>query len=154
MTIKLSTGLATLLAGTTGFASVFANGVIEIRTGSQPADADQAPTGTLIGLVTLNSGAFTPGTATNGLTFGAASNGVVNKSGTWSFVGINSVTANTPGWFRFLANAVDSGALSTTLPRLDGTCAASGGDMNLSNMSIINGATVTVDGFSWTQPKS
>lgn len=154
MTVRLSTGLRTALAGTTGFASVFANGVIEIRTGSQPASADDAPTGTLIGLVTLNSGAFTPGSPTNGLTFAAAAAGAVSKTGVWSFVGINSVTANTAGYFRFLGNATDSGASSTTLPRLDGSINTSGADMNLSNISIINGAPVTVDSFTWTQPAS
>ena len=62
MAIRLSTGLRNNLAGTTGFASTFANGVIEIRTGTQPASADNAASGTLLGIVTLASGAFTPGT--------------------------------------------------------------------------------------------
>jgi len=152
MTLKLSTQLRNNLAGTTGFATTFANGVIEIRTGSQPADADQAATGTLIGLVTLNSSAFTPGSTTNGLTFAAASGGAVAKTGVWSFVGINSVTANTAGWFRFRGNAADAGGVSTVLPRLDGSIGTSGADMNLSNISIINGTPVTVDTFTWTQP--
>lgn len=60
--IRLSTGLRTNLAGTTGFASTFANGVIEIRTGTQPTSADSAASGTLLGLVTIASGPFTPGT--------------------------------------------------------------------------------------------
>lgn len=149
MTVRLSTALRTNLAGTTGFAATFANGIIEIRTGSQPATADAAVTGTLLGTVTLASGAFTPGTATNGLTFAAAAVGAVSKSGVWSF---NGVAAGTAGWFRLKANALDNDALSTILPRLDGSIATSGADMNLSNITIAISAPSTVDSFTWTQP--
>lgn len=147
--IRLSTGLRTNLAGTTGFASTFANGVIEIRTGTQPTSADSAASGTLLGLVTLASGPFTPGSATNGLTFAAAANGAVSKSGTWSFVGIAQGTA---GWFRFKGNGVDEGGASTSLPRLDGSIGSSGANLNLSNINIEIGAPTTIDSFTWTQP--
>jgi hypothetical protein len=147
--LRLSTGLRTNLAGTTGFAATFANGVIEIRSGTQPVSADSAATGTLLGTVTLASGAFTPGTATNGLTFAAAANGAVSKTGTWSFVGIANGTA---GWFRLKGNGVDEGDASTTLPRLDGSVARSGADLNLSNIGIAIGAPTTIDSFVWTQP--
>ena len=149
MTVRISTQLRNNLAGTTGFASTFANGVIEIYTGTQPTTADAAVTGTLLGTVTLNSGAFTPGTATNGLTFAAAASGAVSKSGTWSF---NGVAAGTAGWFRLKGNALDNDALSTTLPRLDGSVAVSGADMNLSNITIAIGAPNTIDSFTYTQP--
>lgn len=148
--IRLSTKLRDNLAGTTGFAATFADGVIEIRSGSQPATADSPATGTLLGLVTLASGAFTPGSPTNGLTFGTASGGVVSKSGVWSFNGIGG--GGTAGWFRFRGNAADAGGSSTTLPRLDGSIAVSGGDMNLSNISITDGAPTTVDSFTFTVP--
>lgn len=149
MTVRLSTGLRTNLAGSTGFASTFANGVIEIYTGVQPASADSAVTGTLLGTVTLASGAFTPGSPTNGLTFGAAADGSVSKSGTWSF---NGVAAGTAGWFRLKGNAVDAGGASTTLPRLDGSIAVAGGDMSLSNTTIAVGAPSTIDSFTFTIP--
>lgn len=150
MTVRLSTGLATLLCGTSGFAEVFEKGIIEIRTGAQPATADAAATGTLLGTVTLASGAFTPGEPTNGLTFAAPANGAVSKTGTWSF---NGVAIGTAGWFRLKGNAPDNDALSTTLPRLDGSIAVSGADMNLSNISITVGAPTTIDSFTYTQPK-
>lgn len=150
MTLRLSTKLRDNLAGTTGFASTFANGYIEIYSGTQPATADAAVTGTLLGTVTLGSGAFTPGVATNGLTFAAASGGAVSKSGVWSF---NGVAAGTAGWFRLKTNAeAVGGILSTTLARLDGSIAVSGADMNLSNIAISIGAPNTVDVFTWTQP--
>jgi len=149
MTIRLSTALRNNLVGDTGFAATFANGIIEIRTGTQPATADSAATGTLLGTVTLNSGAFTPGSATNGLTFAAAAGGAVSKSGIWSF---NGVAAGTAGWFRLKGNALDDNLSSTTLPRLDGSIAVSGADMNLSNITIAIGAPSTVDTFTWTYP--
>ena len=151
MTIRLSTGTRNALCSTAGFSSIFANGIIEVRTGTQPATADAAATGTLLGTVTLNSGAFTPGSPTNGLTFAAAANGAVSKSGVWS---MNGVAAGTAGWFRFKGNALDNDALSTTLPRLDGSIATSGADMALSNISIAIGAPTTIDSFSWLQPAS
>lgn len=149
MALRLSTRLRDNLAGTTGFASTFANGVIEIYSGAQPATADAAVTGTLLGTVTLNSGAFTPGVATNGLTFAAASGGAVSKSGVWSF---NGVAAGTAGWFRLKGNAVDAGGISTVLPRLDGSIAVSGADMNLSNIVIAVSAPNTIDTFTFTFP--
>lgn len=149
MTVRLSTGLRTALAGTTGFGSAFANGVIEIYSGTQPATADAAVTGSLLGTVTLSSGAFTPGVATNGLTFAAASAGAISKSGTWSF---NGAANGTAGWFRLKANAVDAGAISTSAIRLDGSVAVSGADLNLSNIVIASGAPNTIDSFTFTIP--
>ena len=149
--VRLSTGLRNNLAGTTGFAATFANGVIDIYTGTQPVSADSAISGTLLGRVTLNSGAFTAGSPTNGLTFAAASGGSVSKSGVWSFAGLANGTA---GWFRLKGNALDNDGASTTLPRVDGSIATSGADLNLSNIAIAVGAPNTVDTFTWTQPAS
>lgn len=149
MTIRFSTALRTALAGSTGFAACFEKGVIEIYSGAQPTTADAAVTGTLLGTMTQASGAFTPGSPDNGLTFAAAANGAVSKSGIWSFVGI---AAGTAGWFRLKANAVDGGALSTTAVRMDGSCATSGADLNISNIVIAVGAPSTCDSFVYTQP--
>lgn len=148
--MRQSTGLRTALAGTTGFSSVFANGIIEIYSGTQPATANAATTGTLLGVVTTASGAFTPGSPTNGLTFAAAANGIASKSTSqWSFVGIANGTA---GWFRLKGNALDDNGVSTTLPRLDGSIANTGGDMSLSNTAIVIGSPNTIDTFSYEIP--
>lgn len=249
MTVRLSTALRTLLAGNGGFGEVFRNGVINIYSGAQPVSADAAITGTLLGTVTLASGAFTaetPATGTvtitgasgsitaltvgtfnvipnetvaynasttqtasdladavnrngyytasavgavvtlkpkagtgaahngyavavtgtltasvaamasgvnpaNGLTFAPASGGAVSKSGVWSF---NGAVAGTAGWFRLVASAADAGALSTTLPRLDGAVSTSGSDLNLSNINITVGAPNTIDSFTFTIPSA
>jgi hypothetical protein len=153
MTIRTSTKLRNLMASTTGFSSVFANGIIDVYTGAQPITADLAPTGTRVGRITLNSGAFTAGVATNGLTFSAAVAGAVAKSGVWSFNGL--APGGTAGWFRLKANAIDNDSDDTTnklLPRLDGSVAVSGADLNMTVTTIADGTPVTVDTFTVTVP--
>lgn len=59
MTLRLSTGTRNALDSTLGFAGAFNKCSIRIYSGSQPATADAAATGTLLGTVTLNSGALT-----------------------------------------------------------------------------------------------
>lgn len=99
---------------------------------------------------TVGAGTLSGGIApVNGLTFAAPVGGAVSKSGVWSFYGITNGTA---GWFRFIASSADAGGASTTLERMDGSIAVSGGDMNLSNIAIVTSAPNTIDTFSYTQP--
>jgi hypothetical protein len=127
------------VAGLNALKAALANGVIEIRTGAAPANADNAVTGTLLGTVTLASGAFTPGTATNGINFDTTTTRVLSKAAAeiWSF---NAIATGTAGWARFKGNGVDAGGASTTLPRLDLTIGVSSGDMRLATVAIVSGA--------------
>lgn len=103
-----------------------------------------------VGAATLSAAGVA---AVNGLSFAAPASGAVSKSGVWSFNGLPAAGAGTTaGYFRFIASTTDSGASSTTLPRLDGSIAVSGADMNLSNISIVSGAPNTIDTFTYTQP--
>lgn len=149
MALRFSTGLRNAMLDSTGLSAALADGVIHIYTGSQPASADAAVTGTLLGTVTVDGGAFTPGSPTNGLEFGTASGGVIAKAPgeSWEFTGLADGTA---GWFRFVGNAMDDGTSSTTLPRIDGSIAKTGGDLNLSNTAITTGAPNTIDVFQLT----
>ena len=124
------------------------NGILEIYTGSQPADADAAETGSLLLKVTIASGAFVAGTATNGLNIATASSGVSAKepAEVWSGVGL---AAGTAGWFRFHSNAYTTG-LSTSAVRMDGTCGITSGEMQMSSLSVAVGATITVDSGTFT----
>ncbi len=152
--LRLSTKLRTNLAGTTGFATTFEKGIIDVYSGTQPATADLAPTGVKLGRFTLASGAFTQGNVLNGLTFGTAADGAVAKSGTWSFSA--GVAVGTAGWFRLSTNAaadnVTDDSTAKAVARLDGSVGTSGADLNLSNLSITLSSPVTVDTFTWTQP--
>lgn len=150
MTVRLSTKVRTNMAGSTGFAATFANGVIEIYSGAQPLSADAAVSGTLLGTVSVDGGAFTAGNPANGLSFDVAA-GVASKAAAqnWKFTGVADGTA---GWFRLKGNAADAGGASTTAARLDGSVGVSGADLNLSNIAIAVGAPTTIDAFAFTVP--
>lgn len=84
MTMRLSTGLRNFLNKQGGIDDALRNGVIEIYSGAQPSSADAAPTGTLLAVISTNSGGVTSevlATGTLTLTGGAAGS-------------INTVTVN------------------------------------------------------------
>lgn len=89
----------------------------------------------------------------NGLKFGESVSGVISKYGpqVWSGVAVASGTA---GWFRFVGPEADSLATDSAAEheRLDGSCATSGGQMNMSSTSITSGATQTLNAFAATLP--
>lgn len=81
---RLSTGFQNLQADSLG--DDLDGGTLEIYTGDQPADPNDAPSGTLLVTITLPAPAF-----------GAASGGSKAKAGTWAD---SAVDAGVPGWFR------------------------------------------------------
>jgi len=150
MTIELSTGLRNGMLNATGMKEAFANGVLYLYSGPQPANADAAVTGTLLGIVSKNAGAFSFGVGTNGLNLAAPAAGVVAKDAdNWQTIGIANGTI---GWFRLMGNPVDSLGVSTALPRMDGSVAISGADMNFANIAMVIGAPLTIDTFAYTFP--
>lgn len=147
MTVRLSTGLRNKMldggvAG--GIKASLALGFINIYSGPQPATADTASTGTLLGTASVNGGG-------TGLTFDAAVAGVLSKAvaEAWKFTG---VAAGTAGWFRFYPAGGTPGSTSTTEARIDGAIAASGSDMTLTNITIAVSAPNTIDVFQFTLP--
>ena len=86
MTIKLSTAARNFLAAGGSYKDLFQNGRMEIYSGSQPASADAAVTGTLLCTITDNSAARTAEVLASGsvtLTGGA--------SGSLNTLTVNSV---------------------------------------------------------------
>lgn len=157
MALRLSTLMRNAILGKASgdndsFKDLFQDGIIEIYSGSQPADADTAESGTKLVRITESSGAFTPGAATNGLEFGDASGGSIAKASgeTWSGVGLATGTA---GWFRHYDNDYDTGA-GTDKIRFDGAVSTSGAELNLSSTSIVTSATTTIDSYTITMPAS
>jgi len=147
--------LATAEGGS--YRGIFRNMTIDIRTGAQPASADDAETGSLLCRLTLASGVFVPGSPDNGLNFGQVANAALKKeldagsvAEVWSGVNVASGTA---GYFRIYDNAAVQGA-STSAIRLDGSCATSGAQMNLTNTALVNGVTTTIDQVALTLPAS
>ncbi len=143
-----------ILAGATGgsISDLFQNAVIDVYSGTQPTTADLTETSGSVKLVTitLSSGAFVSGSSTNGINFGEVSSGVLSKESgeTWSGVGLANGTA---GWFRLYDNSYTTGASSTAV-RLDGSVASSGAQFNMTNTTVVTGATSTVDSVSLTLP--
>jgi hypothetical protein len=128
MTIRLNDATKNAILDS-GFDAVFNDGTLEIRTGTQPAAASDAASGTLLASITLPADAFA-----------AASSGAKAKSGTWSDASANAT--GDAGWFR-MKNGDDSA-------RLDGSVTATGGggDLTLDNVSIASGQAVTINTFS------
>jgi hypothetical protein len=106
---------------------------IDVRTGTQPATADDAATGTLLVTITLADPAF--GSAASGAALVAST----PRSGT-------AVATGTAGWFR----AKDS----TGATVFDGavTVTGGGGDLTLATTSVVSGADVRITSGSYTQP--
>ena len=116
MALRLSTGLRNKLLGTASFASTMQNGVIRIYPGVQPTSADDAEGVSHLLEVTVSSGAFTPGTATNGLTFEqalsrASTNGTALNTAAWP--------GTTPGATTAI-NATTGTTSNTALPGVSG----------------------------------
>jgi hypothetical protein len=151
MAWRVSTKNLNLMFG--ALKTALADGVILIYSGSQPASANDAVSGTLLGRVTLNAAAWTAGAATNGLEFATPAAREMTKAvaEVWQFAGIANGTA---GWFRFVGNGADAGAADTTeaLPRIDGRIATTGAEMNMSNLNVVTGAITTIDSFTLRWP--
>lgn len=107
---------------------LFNNGTLEIRTGSQPASANDPATGTLLCTIDIPNPAFN-----------AASGGAITKAGTWS--GIASATG-VAGWARMKNSA-------GTLVR-DFSVAETSADLIISDENITSGAAVTVTALTLT----
>ena len=138
----------TIIAVRQSLKEILAYGILCIYSGNQPANADTAPSGTLLLAITTDGGAFTKGTKTNGCAFDDPVAGVLGKkdADTWSDTGIATGTA---GWFRYYCNDYDVSASGLCL---DGTVGTSGAQLNLSSVAIVEDATTTIDEFEITLP--
>ena len=156
MAIRTSTGYRARILGPNAFDTIFQNGVIEVRTGIQPASANLPPTGTLVGRITRNGGAFTPGSPTNGLQLQRVG-ALVQKvpAHVWTLVGIATGTA---GWARLLGNAEDDGseAAGVSLPRIDfaiGDLDTIGDyQMRLPVLAITDTLTIPIEQWTYSLP--
>lgn len=128
---------------------LFKDGVIEIYSGTKPANADQAETGTLLATISVNGSAFTADVPDNGLEFGSASGDMssgfklLKNTDTWQ--DDYGITAGQAGWFRFYDNNYVKGA-STTAVRFDGVCGVQSGNLQLATLSITTDTPVIITG--------
>ncbi len=113
------------------FADIWDGGSLKIYSGGQPADTTTTP-GTLLCTITLPTPAF-----------GAASSGVVSKTGTWAGTAVGTDVA---GWARF----TDAG----TTRIFDVSVGESASDLIIDDSSITATGAVTVTAFTYTVPAS
>lgn len=113
--------------------------VIDIRTGTQPADPDTAATGTLLATLTASDPMF-----------GAASDG--NPGGLLTASAITDDSSadatGTAGYFRIRATGTGADDVA------DGECGTSGSDLNFNTTSITSGSAVSITSFTVTMPES
>ncbi len=110
-------------------------GTIQIRTGSQPATADTAASGTVVATVTCSDPAFGSSSARS------ASLAGVPKSDT------SADASGTAGWFRIL----DSNGATV----MDGDCTSTAvgtGNMLIDNPVLVAGQTFTINSLAISVP--
>lgn len=152
MTLQVSTGFKSRILGPHSFESIFNGGAIAIYTGAQPANADGAATGTLLGYFTDSGLTWNAGSTLNGLTWHRTDAFAYKPMAqTWA---CTPVAAGLGGWFRILPVAGDVPALSLTLPRIDGAIGASGSDIQLRllNPTFAVGVVKYIEQLSYTIP--
>jgi len=90
--------------------------------------------------------------AVNGLSWGNAATGVIDRLSTQTWSGVNAATG-TAGWFRAYGSVADAGGTdaTTTAIRMDGSIAASGADLNMST-AFTGAATTTLSSLATTVP--
>lgn len=145
MSIKASTGLRNKLLVTGSLRSVMSLGFIKIYSGSVPTSADDG-----IGIATLLCTISVSSSGT-GLTFeSTAVSGSLAKTAAEVWSGVNGA-GGVASFYRHVAVG-DTAALSTTEARVQGNIAVAGSDMNLTNTTLSNGATQTVDFYQLYLP--
>jgi hypothetical protein len=134
---------------------IFMDCILVFYSGVQPTDPDDSANGVKLLEVTVSSGSFTAGTATNGLEFDTITTGVLYKSTsqTWSGSGAQDGTAQS---FRLYSNLYRTGDVDTdhyvSYAHLDGSVGVAGADVTLGSTSIQESATTTIDTFNITIP--
>ena len=118
-------------AATDAVCALCNGGTIQVRSGTQPANANAAATGSLLVTLGFSATAFAPAGATGGqATANAISAGTVATTGTAT-------------WFRALKS-------DGTTAVFDGSVGTSAADLILSSVSLTAGGQVSVSSFTYT----
>lgn len=154
MALKQSTGLCQALLTTSDFKSIFDGGYLIIYSGSVPATADAADDEDNILVVVAEDS--TPATdwvrpfGGTGGTFDEPVAGVISKAAAEVWEG-EVRTAAPNGYVAThwrLVKSDDTGASSTTQPRIQGTIGLGGTDMVVGNTTLVAAANFPVNFFT------
>lgn len=139
LTPSFSTGYRNeLLDGVDAMAVKFANGFLDIFSGTIPANADTTEgAGVLLASVILPAAPFAA----------SAVAGAVAKLGTWEDSSANAT--GTAAWFRLYDSTHTTGA-DTTTNRIDGSVGLDAGtfDLEFANISFVALDPIVIDTFS------
>lgn len=152
MALILSTAFREGILGRSSFDDLMNYGSIRIFSGPQPATADAAEQGTLLGVVTAGGGAWSAGSPDNGLIYTRNGLYLVNDATQqWLFTALASGTA---GWFRVVGNAADTGGNDITACRIDGAIGGTsdGKEMQWDSTTLSAGQLYSLDSFLFTLP--
>ena len=176
MSLKLSTCLRNTILSTQPMAQAMDNCVLKLYTGSQPATADAAPTGTLLNTYSASSGAITRevlavGTITLAGTSGSAntltlnsveimgavvnSTGAVNSTATAVATQINNNPKNT---YVVASTTGSSGVITLTAKPGYGALmntwvlAGTGTTITLTQTTAMTGGVTALNCLQWTIP--
>ena len=129
MTIRFNTDMRNAMV--TALTNAISGYTLSIYTGSQPATANDAATGTKLVDITING-------------FNDPANGSATLNTSTPNTG-TAVATGTAGWGRIVGGAGE---------RIDGTVGTSGTDFTINSTSITSGAIVTLTAMTVTQPAS
>lgn len=115
-------------------------GFVDIYSGAQPTDANQAVTGTLLASLPLSATAFATAVAS-----GSAGSKIVTATAN-AITTENASATGTAGYFVLFASN------HTTVVAM-GSVGTTGCDMNLSSTSIVSGSPVSITSLTITQPE-
>ena len=145
MSIQLSSGLRDHMLITGSFKSGLDGGLLKIYAGAMPATADADSSGLTV-LCTISLDA----TGT-GITFGSTvTAGILTKNTSEIWRG-QIAASGTATFFRFMAIG-DTGSLSTTNKRVQGTVNVVGADINFSSVNFIAPNYKVIDSLNVTLP--
>lgn len=149
MALQFSTGFKDDLLDTGSLKSIFDDGYIKIYSGTPPASADAALSGNTELVVYSDNGAAEG--AGNGLDLEAsASSGAISKASAQTWKG-TAGASGTATFFRY-EQLADTGALSTTEARIQGTVGGAGADLFVASTTFTNATEYTLDLFSISIP--
>lgn len=129
---------ATVIADVNVITALLNGGFLEIWSGAQPGDANQALTGTKLAKLSLNA-TFAPTSVASGSTGSRVVTATAN-----SITSSAALATGTAGYFALLKSD-DSTVVAM------GSVGTSGADLNLNTLSLVSGVTVACTAFTLTQ---
>lgn len=145
--LKTSTGLRNHMLAVGSAKAALDGGFIRVYEGPEPASADAAIDPLIHKLlVTI----YSDGTAAGLALAATAADGFIEKSSTETWSGTVAETG-VAKFFRHVG-PTDTGALSTTQPRLQGTVARAGAELNISDTALVAAAPQAVNYYTLELP--